>query len=144
MKYLKPGYIYKLSRGRIIVIIAESTIGYTICFINDREKFYKNISAAYIRGMGYATIDGVMTRDPNFLDIENSEVVGKLSRAEFLSLTHAINDFMTGEIIDVKGYGLVYKKDLNEMHSDILIQKEIREKFGRNTTNGEKEYGISL
>ena len=75
MKYLKPGYIYKLSRGRIIVVIAESTIGYTICFINDREKFYKNISAAYIRGMGYATIDGVKTMDPNFLDIENSEVV---------------------------------------------------------------------
>lgn len=117
--YIRRGGVYKLSGGRKIIVISESTIGYTICFVNDRERFYKNIPAAYIKGLGYATIDGVMTRDVNFLDLEHAEFVTSLTRGEFLGLTHAINDFMTGEIIDIKGIGLVYQKDIRDLSTRI-------------------------
>lgn len=117
--YIRRGGVYKLSGGRKIIVISESTIGYTICFVNDRERFYQNIPAAYIKGLGYATIDGVMTRDVNFLDLEHAEHITSLTRGEFLGLAHAINDFMTGEIIDIKGIGLVYQKDIRDLSARI-------------------------
>lgn len=117
--YIRRGGVYKLSGGRKIIVLSESTIGYTICFVNDRERFYKNIPSCYIKGVGYVTIDGVMTRDVNFLDLDHAEHITSLTRAEFLGLTHAINDFMTGEIIDIKGLGLVYQKDIRDLSTRI-------------------------